>query len=196
MSAAPASRHWIAPLFNPCNVIEMAGQEDGRLFGSDTLTVEFDAPASLRDARLRYIVTGHGGWDAGDEFTPKVNTIWLDGAEVARFVPWRSDCANFRRVNPASGNCWNGMSSGDLSWSGWCPGTPVDPVIVPLGTMAKGHHVVRVAIPMGKPEGGSFSAWSVSGAVVGGSRRWRNSTRVSADERTRRGPLGPRPVSW
>lgn len=165
--ATPAPRSVVVPLFNTCNVMEMAGQEYGRLFGTDSLSVEFDTPDTLREARLRYVVTGHGGWDAGDEFVPKANTLWFDGGEVARFVPWRSDCSNFRRVNPASGNFWNGVSSSDFSRSGWCPGTPVDPVIVPLGVVAPGRHVVRVAIPQGKPDGESFSAWSVSGAVVG-----------------------------
>ncbi len=165
--ATAAPRRVVLPLFNTCNVMEMAGQEYGRLFGADTLSVAFDVADTLRDARLRYIVTGHGGWDTGDEFVPKPSSIWCDDALVARFVPWRSDCVNFRRVNPASGNFWNGLSSSDFSRSGWCPGTPVDPSIVPLGDLAPGRHVVRVAIPQGKPEGESFSAWSVSGAVIG-----------------------------
>lgn len=162
-----APRAWIHPLFNTVNVLEMAGQEYARIFAHDTLSVEFDAPPGLRNASLRYITTGHGGWGNGDEFTPRVNEITLDGRVVARFVPWRSDCGGFRRLNPASGNFWNGVSSSDLSRSGWCPGTAVDPVIVPLPELTPGRHVIRVAIPMGPPEGDSFSAWNVSGVLLG-----------------------------
>jgi hypothetical protein len=163
----PAPHTWIHPLFNTVNVMEMAGQEYARIFAHDTLAVEFDAPPGLRNVSLRYITTGHGGWGNGDEFTPRVNEISLDGRVVSRFVPWRSDCGAFRRLNPASGNFWNGVSSSDLSRSGWCPGAAVNPVTVPLPELTAGRHVIRVAIPMGPPEGDSFSAWNVSGVLLG-----------------------------
>jgi len=164
---APRQRRWVLPLFNTVNTMEMAGQEYGRLFARDSLTVAFTVPDGLRSCTLRYISTGHGGWENGDEFNPKVNEIWLDGRLVGRFVPWRSDCEGYRRLNPASGSFWNGMSSSDFSRSGWCPGAAVNPMIVPLPSLAPGIHVLRVAIPMGAPEGGSFSAWNVSGILLG-----------------------------
>jgi len=164
---AEAPRVWIEPLFNTANVLEMAGQEYGRIFAQDSLTVEFDLPAGLARCTLRYLTTGHGGWGGGDEFNPKVNTILLDGRVVASFAPWRSDCGAYRRWNPASGNFWNGLSSSDFSRSGWCPGTAVSPVLVPLTDLTPGRHRLQVAIPLGVPEGPSFSAWNVSGALVG-----------------------------
>ena len=167
VSAEPAPRTWIHPLFNTVNVMEMAGQEYARIFAHDSLLVEFDAPPGLRNVSLRYIATGHGGWEHGDEFTPRVNQISLDDRVVARFVPWRSDCGGFRRLNPASGNFWNGVSSSDLSRSGWCPGQAVSPTVVPLPDLTPGKHTIRVAIPMGPPEGDSFSAWNVSGVLLG-----------------------------
>ena len=129
--------------------------------------MEFNAPAGLKNCALRYITTGHGGWENGDEFTPRVNEILLDGRIVSRFVPWRSDCGTRRRWNPASGNFWNGVSSSDLSRSGWCPGEAVSPVLVPLPDLTPGRHTIRVVIPMGPPEGDSFSAWNVSGVLLG-----------------------------
>ncbi len=160
-------RRWVLPLFNTVNVMESAGQESGRMFLHDSLRVSFEVPEGVRDLRLRYITTGHGGWDAGDEFTPRVNEILLDGSPVARFVPWRSDCAGLRRYNPASGNFWNGLSSSDFSRSGWCPGAAVGPMTIPLGSLAPGKHTLTVSIPMGAPEGESWSAWNVSGALLG-----------------------------
>ena len=62
---------WIFPLFNTVNVMEMAGQEYARIFAQDTLTVEFNAPAGLKNCALRYITTGHGGWENGDRIHPE-----------------------------------------------------------------------------------------------------------------------------
>ncbi|WP_443946054.1 PNGase F N-terminal domain-containing protein [Pedobacter sp. AW1-32] len=75
----PVSKKVIS-LFNSTNVMEMAGQEYGTMFSNDKgLEVSFTLDQDLKDAKLRYITTGHGGWGGGDEFVPKENTIWLDG---------------------------------------------------------------------------------------------------------------------
>ena len=158
---------WSLPLFNTCNVMEMSGQNYGRLFQTDSLTVEFDIPEGIDNLRLRYITTGHGGWDGGDEFNPKENTIIIDVDKVFKYTPWRCDCATYRELNPVSGNFWNGVSSSDLSRSGWCPGTATNPVYFDLSDLKPGHHTITVAIPQGADEGGSFSHWMVSGVLLG-----------------------------
>ena len=152
-------------LFNTCNVLEMAGQNYGKLFGTDSLTVDVYIPEA-KSVRLRYISTGHGGWDGGDEFTPKINTILIDGKTAFTYTPWRCDCGRYREWNPVSGNFWNGMSSSDYSRSGWCPGTATQPVYFDLSDLEPGTHTITVAIPQGEPLGGSFSHWSVSGVLL------------------------------
>ena len=164
---ASKNSRWSLPLFNTCNVMEMSGQNYGRLFMTDSLTVEFDIPEDIENLRLRYITTGHGGWGGGDEFNPKENTIIIDGEKVFKYTPWRCDCATYRELNPVSGNFWNGVSSSDLSRSGWCPGTATNPVYFDLSDLKPGHHTITVAIPQGEDEGGSFSHWMVSGVLVG-----------------------------
>ena len=164
---ASGNSRWSLPLFNTCNVMEMSGQNYGRLFRTDSLTVEFDIPEGVENLRLRYITTGHGGWDGGDEFNPKENTIIIDGEKVFKYTPWRCDCATYRELNPVSGNFWNGVSSSDLSRSGWCPGTATNPVYFDLNDLKPGHHTITVAIPQGEDEGGSFSHWMVSGVLIG-----------------------------
>lgn len=158
---------WLLPIFNTCNVMEMAGQNYPHFFDTDSLTIEFDVPEGVKNIRLRYITTGHGGWGGGDEFNPKVNEVFIDGKKVLAYTPWRSDCARYREWNPVSGNFWNGVSSSDLSRSGWCPGTATQPVYVNLDGLTAGKHTLKVAIPQGQAEGGSFSAWSVSGVLIG-----------------------------
>lgn len=158
----------ILPLFNSTNVMEMAGQEYATMFSSDKgLEVSFTLAKDLKDAKLRYITTGHGGWGNGDEFVPRKNTIWLDEKETFAFTPWRQDCGSYRLSNPASGNFETGLSSSDLSRSNWCPGTVTNPEWISLGDLKAGAHTIKVTIPMGKPEGSSSSAWNVSGVLLG-----------------------------
>jgi GLPGLI family protein len=165
---APNRPGFCMPLFNTVNIMEMAGQEYGTLFNHEKgLVVEFTLDKDLDNARLRYITTGHGGWENGDEFVPKKNTIRIDGKEVFQVTPWREDCGSYRLFNPASGNFNNGLSSSDYSRSNWCPGMVTYPYYIDLGNLKAGKHTLQVVIPQGAPEGNSFSAWNVSGVLLG-----------------------------
>ncbi|MCD0468685.1 PNGase F N-terminal domain-containing protein [Flavobacterium sp. JAS] len=159
---------FILPLFNTVNVMEMAGQEYATMFDNEKgLEMTFEVPEGYKNFKLSYTTTGHGGWKNGDEFLQKKNTIFIDGKEVFGFTPWRTDCGSYRLSNPASGNFGNGLSSSDLSRSNWCPGTTTNPNLIDLGNLSSGKHTIRVAIPLGKPEGTSSSAWNVSGFLIG-----------------------------
>ncbi len=156
------------PLFNTTNIMEMAGQDYATMFDNDKgIFVEFNLEKDLKNTQLRYITTGHGGWENGDEFIPKINSIYLDGKLSFSFTPWRTDCGSYRLYNPASGNFPDGLSSSDLSRSNWCPGTITNPEFISLGNLKAGKHTIQVKIPQGKPEGTSFSAWNVSGVLLG-----------------------------
>jgi GLPGLI family protein len=156
------------PLFQTHNIMEAAGQEYPTMFDVEKgLEVTFKLAQPIENATLRYIATGHGGWENGDEFVQKVHTIVLDGKAVHQFIPWRVDCGSYRSYNPASGNFSNGLSSSDYSRSNWCPGTVTSPNYIPLGNLAAGDHQIQIKIPQGASEGGSFSAWAVSGVLIG-----------------------------
>lgn len=158
----------IIPLFCTNNIMEMAGQEYGTMFNSEKgLVVNFKLEKPLKNCKLRYITTGHGGWENGDEFVPKKNSIYLDEKETFSFTPWRQDCGSYRLSNPASGNFPNGLSSSDYSRSNWCPGTVTNPIYIDLGNLDAGNHSIQIKIPQGLPEGNSFSAWNVSGVLIG-----------------------------
>ena len=158
----------VYPLFTTVNIMEMAGQAypEG-MFRNDSLTVTFKTDTDLKNAYIRYISTGHGGWGGGDEFNPKLNELFLDNNRIIAYTPWREDCASYRELNPASGNFSNGLSSSDLSRSGWCPGIVSYPVFVHIGDIKAGEHQLKIAIPVGDPEGSSHSYWCISGALVG-----------------------------
>jgi GLPGLI family protein len=158
----------IVPLFCTNNIMEMEGQEYGTMFSSDKgLEVTFKLNKPMKNCKLRYITTGHGGWENGDEFVPKKNTIFLDGKETFGFTPWRQDCGSYRLSNPASGNFPNGLSSSDYSRANWCPGTVTNPMFIDLGDLEARSHTLQIKIPQGLPEGSSFSSWNVSGVLIG-----------------------------
>lgn len=158
----------IIPLFCTNNVMEMAGQEYGTMFNNEKgLEISFSLDKSMSNCKLRYIATGHGGWENGDEFVPKKNTIIFDGKEVFSFIPWRQDCGSYRLYNPASGNFPNGLSSSDYSRSNWCPGMVTNPIYIDLGNLDAGNHTMQIKIPQGLPEGTSFSSWNISGVLIG-----------------------------
>lgn len=159
-------KYWIYPLFNTLNVMEMAGQSYATMFNQDSLKVKFNIPEGVKNIKLQYISTGHGGWGGGDEFNQKLNEIFIDNSLVYSYIPWRTDCSSYRKYNPASGNFWSGISSSDFSRSGWCPGTITNPHIIPL-KLNSGTHELKVAIPLGPREGNSFSSWNVSGVLIG-----------------------------
>lgn len=158
----------VYPLFTTVNIMEMAGQAypEG-MFRNDSLTVNFKTDTDLKNAYIRYISTGHGGWGGGDEFNPKLNEIFLNNDRLIAYTPWREDCGSYRELNPASGNFSNGLSSSDLSRSGWCPGMVSYPVYVHVGDIKAGEHQIKVAIPVGDPVGSSRSYWCISGVLVG-----------------------------
>jgi len=164
---APNKKFWIQPVFNTTNVLEMGRQEYGTLFKSDTLTVEFEVPEGVKNINFRYITTGHGGWEGGDEYVQKKNELFIDGTPFFSFTPWRVDCGTYRRSNPASGNFWNGVSSSDTSRSGWCPGTVSHPYFTSVPDLTPGKHRIQVHIVLGEPDQGMFSAWNISGVFYG-----------------------------
>ncbi|MES2746748.1 MAG: GLPGLI family protein [Bacteroidota bacterium] len=158
----------VVSLFNTNNVMEMAGQEYGTMFNHEKgLEVSFTLEKDMKNAQLRYITTGHGGWENGDEFVPKKNTILLNGREIFGLAPWRQDCGSYRLYNPASGNFPNGLSSSDYSRANWCPGMVTNPFYIDLGDLKAGSYTLQIKIPQGAPEGNSFSAWNVSGVLIG-----------------------------
>lgn len=176
-------RRQVMPLLNTVYYI---GQEYPDIFARKPITTDFVLPKGVRNVRLKYIVTGHGGHDGGDEFVQKENILSVDGKEVKRFIPWRDDCASFRRFNPATG-VWlekrvasyigedgytekeveEPVASSDFSRSNWCPGTDVVPEEVELGDLKAGRHTFTVDIPKAQPiNGNEMNHWLVSAYLV------------------------------
>lgn len=160
-------KKYINPLFSTVNILEMSGQNYGRLFKTDTLTAFFEIPENIEVLQLLYTSTGHGGWGGGDEFNQRLNKVFIDGKLIFNEVPWRTDCATYRLSNPSSGNFANGLSSSDLSRSNWCPATLTPPKVIPLKGVKPGKHIIQVVIEQGDDEGSSFNHWGVTGVLIG-----------------------------
>jgi hypothetical protein len=160
-------KKYIQSLFSTVNTMEMQGQNYGRLFKTDTLSIPFEITDTINNLKLLYTSTGHGGWGEGDEFIPRLNQVFVDENKVFSILPWRSECATYRFFNPASGNFGNGLSSSDLSRSNWCPGTLTPPYVIPLDDIGVGKHTLKIVIQQGEDVDSSFSAWGVSGTLTG-----------------------------
>ncbi len=179
-----ATTQHVVPLVNTISYYQ---QDYCDLFARRALNVAFKMPAKARRAMLYYVASGHGGHSGGDEFVPCENVISLDAQEVFRFTPWRTDCYTFRRYNPSTG-VWlqereaayitsqgtrgqkrieETLASSDLSRSGWCPGSQVMPVRIPLYNVTPGTHILSIAIPNAQPiDGDLLNHWLVSAWIT------------------------------
>lgn len=173
----------VTPLMN---TVYYVGQSYPDIFSRRPVETEFTLPEDAKNVQLKYIVTGHGGHSGGDEFVEKQNIVSIDGNEVLNFIPWRDDCASFRRYNPATG-VWlikrlasyiskdgykvkeveEPLASSDLSRSNWCPGSDVIPETVHLGDLKAGTHSFKVEIKDAQPiNGNELNHWLVSAYLV------------------------------
>ena len=176
-------RRHVEPLMNTVYYI---GQSYPDIFARKSVSTDFVLPKNAKNVRLKYIVTGHGGHSGGDEFVQKRNILSVDGKEVYSFVPWRDDCASFRRFNPATG-VWlikrlaayisedgyktkeveEPLASSDLSRSNWCPGSDVLPEVIELPDLQAGKHTFTVSIPEAQPVNkDELNHWLVSAYLV------------------------------
>ena len=176
-------RRHVEPLMNTVYYI---GQSYPDIFARKSVSTDFVLPKNAKNVRLKYIVTGHGGHSGGDEFVQKRNILSVDGKEIYSFVPWRDDCASFRRFNPATG-VWlikrlaayisedgyktkeveEPLASSDLSRSNWCPGSDVLPEVVELPGLQAGKHTFTVSIPEAQPVNkDELNHWLVSAYLV------------------------------
>ncbi|WP_281225294.1 peptide-N-glycosidase F-related protein [Flavobacterium aquiphilum] len=185
LSCDVAKNRVIVPLLNTDPFGPNQGNDE--LFAYKDFQVEFNLPKGAKNPKLYYITTGHGGHSEGDEFVKKQNIVKIDDKKVIDFIPWRDDCASFRRFNPGTG-VWlkkrvapyiqddkgtyttkeieEPIASSDLSRSNWCPGSNVQPMIVPLD-LKDGKHTIIFSIPEAqKNANGTSNHWMVSSYLV------------------------------
>ncbi len=176
----------VLPLLN--TIYYVGGQRHVDIFARKDLEVQAYIPENARNVKLYYITTGHGGHAGGDEFVKKENIIYLNGEQVYRFLPWRDDCASFRRFNPSSG-VWlrqdtayyldpqtrsyqskvieERIASSDLSRSNWCPGSMVEPEVILLKNIEPGENTLTFSIPEAQEAHDPYlNHWLVSAWLV------------------------------
>jgi len=163
------------------------GQSLPDFFANSALEQAFEIPKNVKNVKLYYTTTGHGGHSGGDEFIKIKNNIFIDNALVLDTIPWRDDCASFRRFNPTSG-VWlkkdsasyidfevkaykvkeieERIASSDLSRSNWCPGSFVKPFIVDLGILKAGKHTMKISIPATAADEDKLNHWLVSAYIT------------------------------
>lgn len=166
----------VVPIVNTSKYDGNQSNYDG--FSKGDIMVEIPVGHDYKNAKLYYITTGHGGHSEGDEFVKTENIITLDGAVVKQFIPWRDDCASFRRFNPTSGT-WlakefmegetseDHIASSDLSRSNWCPGSDVTPEIITLNKLENKQHIFKFSIPEAQEaKENEHNYWMVSAYII------------------------------
>ena len=171
----------VLPLVNTIPYVN--GQIIPDIFAKSSIVHTFNLNRNVKNVKLHYITTGHGGHSGGDEFIKIKNSVYFDNSLVLDTIPWRDDCTSFRRFNPTSG-VWikkdsaayydfktqkrelkvieERIASSDLSRSNWCPGSSVKPMVVKLGDLKKGEHQLKIKIPATPVDGDKLNHWLVS----------------------------------
>lgn len=171
----------VLPLVN--TIPYVGGQQIPDNFAHKDLEKIFHLKKNVKNVKLHYITTGHGGHSGGDEFIKLKNSVYFDNKLVLDTIPWRDDCASFRRFNPSSG-VWirkdsasyissksnkyeikeieERIASSDLSRSNWCPGSSVEPMVVKLSNLKAGSHSIKIKIPATPVDGDKLNHWLVS----------------------------------
>lgn len=171
----------VLPIVN--TIPYVGGQQIPDNFAHKDLEQTIQLKKDAKNVKLHYITTGHGGHSGGDEFIKIKNSVYFDSKLVLDTIPWRDDCASFRRFNPTSG-VWikkdsasyispetrkyeikeieERIASSDLSRSNWCPGSFVEPMMVDLGNLKAGNHDIKIKIPATPVDGDKLNHWLVS----------------------------------
>ncbi|MFD0761124.1 PNGase F N-terminal domain-containing protein [Lutibacter aestuarii] len=175
----------VQPLVNTIPYVN--GQSLPDFFAKTTLEQKFELPKKAKNVKLYYTATGHGGHSGGDEFIKIKNSVRCNNKLVIDTIPWRDDCASFRRFNPTSG-VWlkkdsasyidfearaykvkeieERIASSDLSRSNWCPGSSVKPFVVDLGDLKEGIHTLQISIPATAAFDDKLNHWLVSAYIT------------------------------
>ncbi|MGQ0723250.1 MAG: peptide-N-glycosidase F-related protein [Candidatus Eiseniibacteriota bacterium] len=131
---------------------------------------EVNIPAGTRRVMLHVLSSGHCTDGRGaDEFETKEHVVLVDGVEVRRFAPWRTDCARFRDRNPHCRRWFDGSWSSDFDRSGWCPGDVVEPIVVDLtAALRPGDHRMAFRVEGVRPkDDAGHGYWRVSASLLG-----------------------------
>lgn len=117
--------------------------------GSDLGQTElkFTLPDDATKVSLEYRVSGHGGANdqigdcigPAEEFCRRMHHLFVDGAELLAYEPWRIDCGDFCTVmehvwpddskfNYCAENPCGSIASVNASRAAWCPGDVVKPI--------------------------------------------------------------------
>ena len=171
---ATASRRIVKTLMNTNKYFPEQKLFDGLSRGDKEIKFDLKDLNGVENAWLEVTMTGHGGHSEGDEFTPCRNQLELNGDLLMDTIPWRNDCASFRRFNPSSGVWldtleWRGqqiterIASSDLSRSNWCPGSMVEPYVYDVTTLLKETNSLVYRIPTSQPfKDGENNYWIIS----------------------------------
>lgn len=159
----------IIPLMNTCPYIGQHYPDVFHYFQKGINVANELKEKNIKNARLYYTTTGHGGYGpAGDEFSKKENIIALGTKTLYGWKPWIDSCKAYRKWNPSSAVFQNGVASSDLARSNWCPGSMVEPISIPLSIddIKTGDNFSFTIKNANKEKQNQLDFWLVSAYIV------------------------------
>ena len=78
-----AEEKGVIPLLNTTKYVSDQGYYDN--FSKENLSTTFNLTSPIKNAKLYYITTGHGGHAEGDEFTKKEHIISFNNKTIKQF---------------------------------------------------------------------------------------------------------------
>lgn len=115
--------------------------------GQTVQTTRFTLSSELKDALLVVMTTSHGSAEGGEEYQRRQHLIYLDDKQIFSYTPGGVSCEPYRIYNTMGNGIYGPFPKGDWSWNNWCPGQAVPIRQIPIGTLAKGEHAFKIAVP-------------------------------------------------
>ncbi|ALM49963.1 hypothetical protein AMR72_14270 [Flavobacterium psychrophilum] len=132
------------------------------LDGTDELnktvrTIKFTLAEAVPNAKLHLITSNHGSGTNGEEYVRREHFVYMDGNQVANYIPGGVSCVPFSVYNTQP-NCVylictqfssNPRPDTDAAWSwnNWCPGDKIPNRVIDLGSLAAGEHSFKIEVP-------------------------------------------------
>jgi len=117
----------------PYQKITRLWETDNWVYGDPGISYDLplqsvDIHAQTQELEMRMTNTGHGqaNTDNAAEFSPKTQTVMVNGATAASHYLWKANCGQ--------NICNNQFGTWQFARAGWCPGQEVQPYMVNLNT--------------------------------------------------------------
>lgn len=113
-------------------------------------TVTFTLDTTSYNTAIYLITSNHGAGTNGEEYNRRNHFVYLDGTQILQYKPGFTTCEQYRVYNTQANGIYGASAKTDAQWqsfSNWCPGAYIPIRVINVGTLAKGTHTFKIAVP-------------------------------------------------